>query len=200
MFCPQCGKENTEQSRFCHSCGAALGSTQPAEDSQSTLLPQNRAPSRPATHISQSSVARTIEHYAGFWQRFLAYILDLLLLAVPLGMLGFLFGAFTGIAGSGSGEASASGLISLINFVASWLYFALMESSSRQATIGKMALGIIVTDLDGNRIGFGRATGRYFAKILSALPFLIGYLLAAFNARKQALHDLIARTLVVTKA
>lgn len=81
--------------------------------------------------------------------------------------------------------------------VAQWLYHALMESSAKQATLGRMALGIRVTDLNGNRIGFGRATGRYFAKILSALILGIGFLMAAFTAKKQALHDIPAGTLVV---
>ena len=81
--------------------------------------------------------------------------------------------------------------------VAQWLYFALMESSSKQATLGKMALGIRVTDVNGNRIGFGRATGRHFAKILSGLILGIGFLMAAFTEKKQALHDMIAGTLVV---
>jgi uncharacterized RDD family membrane protein YckC len=72
-----------------------------------------------------------------------------------------------------------------------------MESSAKQATVGKMALGIIVTDLEGRRLGFGRATGRYFAKILSALILGIGFLMAAFTERKQGLHDMVASTLVV---
>jgi uncharacterized RDD family membrane protein YckC len=83
--------------------------------------------------------------------------------------------------------------------VADWLYFAYQESSPAQATIGKRALGIKVTDLEGNRISFGRATGRYFAKYLSAITLFIGFLLAAFTARKQALHDMIAGTLVVNR-
>lgn len=77
-----------------------------------------------------------------------------------------------------------------------WLYFALLESSSMQGTLGKKALGMIVTDLDGNRIGFGRATGRYFAKFLSAIILLIGFVMVAFTQRKQGLHDIIASTLV----
>ncbi len=85
------------------------------------------------------------------------------------------------------------------NAVAAWLYFALMESSSRQATLGKMLVGIMVTDLDGGRISFGRATGRHFAMILSALTCYIGFVMAAFTERKQALHDMIAGTLVVRK-
>ena len=73
----------------------------------------------------------------------------------------------------------------------------LSESSARQATLGKMAFGIVVTDVHARRISFARATGRFFGKVLSNLTFCIGYLLAAFTDRKQALHDLIAGTLVV---
>lgn len=80
-----------------------------------------------------------------------------------------------------------------------WLYYALLESSSRQATIGKMALGLIVIDEEGERITFARATGRHFAKILSTLVFFVGYLMVAFTQRKQGLHDLIAGTLVINK-
>jgi uncharacterized RDD family membrane protein YckC len=82
---------------------------------------------------------------------------------------------------------------------AEWLYFALMESM-KGATLGKMALGIIVTDLQGNRISFGRATGRYFAKIISSLTILVGYIMAGFTQRKQALHDIIAGCLVINKS
>ena len=80
--------------------------------------------------------------------------------------------------------------------VVNWLYFALMESSSKGATLGKMAIGIRVTDLQGRRISFGRATGRYFAKLFSSMIFGIGYLMAAFTQQKQALHDMVAGCLV----
>jgi uncharacterized RDD family membrane protein YckC len=81
-----------------------------------------------------------------------------------------------------------------------WLYFAGMESSARQGTIGKSVMSLRVADLEGKRISFGHATGRFFAKIVSGMiPFLIGYLMAAFTEKKQALHDLIAGTLVLGK-
>jgi uncharacterized RDD family membrane protein YckC len=81
-----------------------------------------------------------------------------------------------------------------------WLYFAAMESSERQATIGKSVLSLRVTDYEGRRISFGRATGRFFAKIVSGMvPLLIGYIMAAFTEKKQALHDMIAGTLVLRK-
>ena len=78
-----------------------------------------------------------------------------------------------------------------------WLYFALQESSVAQATLGKRAMGIKVTDDYGQRIGFGRATGRFFGKILSGVIFDIGFMLAGWTARKQALHDMLAGTVVV---
>lgn len=84
-------------------------------------------------------------------------------------------------------------------WIGGWLYFALMESSGQQGTIGKMALGIKVTDMNGNRIGFGRATGRYFGKIISSLTLTIGYIMAGFTQQKQALHDIIAGCLVINK-
>jgi uncharacterized RDD family membrane protein YckC len=79
---------------------------------------------------------------------------------------------------------------------ASWIYEAAMESSSKQATLGKMVFGMRVTDLAGNRISFARATGRHFAKYISAMILLVGYIMAGFTQNKQALHDMIAGTLV----
>lgn len=130
--------------------------------------------------------------YAGFWRRVAAVILDGLLLSVVTVPLTLALGE-----GDTYAEAARSSAGSSISTVVTWLYYALMESSAKQATLGKMALGIIVTDLEGRRIGFGRATGRYFAKILSALILGIGFLMAAFTERKQGLHDMIAGTLVV---
>jgi len=78
----------------------------------------------------------------------------------------------------------------------SWLYEAFLESSSYQATLGKMIFGMKVTDLNGDRISFERATGRHFAKWLSGVILCIGYIMVGFTERKQGLHDLLAGTLV----
>jgi uncharacterized RDD family membrane protein YckC len=130
--------------------------------------------------------------YAGFWRRVAAVIIDGLLLSVVTVPLTLGLGG-----GDTYAEAARSSAASSISAVVSWLYYALMESSAKQATVGKMALGIIVTDLEGRRIGFGKATGRYFAKILSALILGIGFLMVAFTQRKQGLHDMLAGTLVI---
>ena len=84
-------------------------------------------------------------------------------------------------------------------FAGSWLYHTMMESSRHQATLGKMALGIKVTDLNGARISFARANGRFFGKWISSMIMNIGYLMAAFTEKKQALHDILAGCLVISK-
>lgn len=117
--------------------------------------------------------------YAGFWMRVGAYFVDLVVLFIPLFILTLI--PILGI---------------ITNIVGIWLYFALQESSERQATIGKRALNIYVTDLQGQRLSFGQATGRHFGKILSALVLGIGYMMAGFTEKKQALHDMLAGTLV----
>lgn len=131
--------------------------------------------------------------YAGFWRRVVAAFLDGIVVYIAFVIVGFV-GAMV------LGELSEAGLRIagfIIGIVTGWLYFALMESSASQATLGKMAIDLKVTDLEGRRIGFGRASGRHFGKFLSSLIFLIGYLMAAFTRRKQALHDLMADCLVV---
>jgi uncharacterized RDD family membrane protein YckC len=89
--------------------------------------------------------------------------------------------------------------LAAIRTVLNWLYFSLLESSGWQATLGKKALGLEVTDLAGRRISFGRATGRFFAKYISAIILMIGFLMAGFTEKKQALHDILAGTLVIRK-
>ena len=155
---------------------------------------------------------QTQRTYAGFWMRLLASIIDGILLGiiniiilVPfLGLVGLTAAAHASDADMDSGSAGlmiallSTYLISMLAVaVAGWLYFALMESSARGATLGKMALGLRVVDLNGGRIGFGRATGRYFGKIISAAILCIGYIMAGFTQQKQALHDIMAGCLVV---
>ena len=144
--------------------------------------------------------------YAGFLRRFAAWFLDMLILAVTVGLLMALFGPEQPQVEMGDDVGQvlrdamltpANAFSSLLQLLAAMLYFTLQESSSVQATVGKRAMGIKVTDLDGNRLGFGRALGRWVAATLSYLTLMIGFVMAAFTARKQALHDVIAGTLVV---
>jgi uncharacterized RDD family membrane protein YckC len=131
--------------------------------------------------------------YGGFWLRFVAYIIDSVILNIVVFIISFAVGLGMGPTGGESAQVVAS----VIGIGLAWLYFAFQESSEAGATLGKRALGLRVLTGDGQRISFGRATGRFFAKFLSALILLIGYIMAAFTERKRALHDMIADTVVV---
>lgn len=145
--------------------------------------------------------------YAGFWKRFVAYFIDTVILFFASGCLQFGMGMVLGLVlTTGGGDVNNpdvqlgfQAIGTLIGIAAAWAYFALFESSQYQATPGKMVLQIKVTDLEGNRISLARATGRHFAKILSGIIFLIGYIMAAFTEKKQALHDILAGCLVINK-
>lgn len=155
------------------------------------------------------------QNYAGFWIRFVAYIIDMILLGAVISIIVFPlmgalgYGAYGQMSGGEMTEDDTAGLISMIygagaviqiiQLVAWWLYSALLESSAKQATVGKMALGLKVVDKNGERLSFGTATLRYIGKIISGMILLIGYIMAAFTAKKQALHDMIASTYVVKK-
>jgi uncharacterized RDD family membrane protein YckC len=143
--------------------------------------------------------------YAGFWRRFLALCIDgfvVMIFWIPLSTL------LDALVERVPAEVTSTDVIwlALIVWVTAgyvlliamdWLYYAALESSSWQATVGKHALGIAVTDVAGNRISFGRATGRHFARFVSVITLGIGYLIQPFTARRQALHDVIAGTVVV---
>lgn len=159
--------------------------------------------------------------YAGFWRRFAAWLIDGLILGAIstfISIIGFgsMFGGILMRGGhahhfyyhydSTNDFADPAIVMSLISMyftylllwlVGGWLYHALMESSTKQGTLGKMAVGIKVTDLNGNRLTFARATGRWFSKILSSMTLTVGYIIAGFTEKKQALHDFVAGTLVV---
>jgi uncharacterized RDD family membrane protein YckC len=102
-----------------------------------------------------------------------------------------------GLSMQGASDDAIGGVVWLTWILGGWLYSALQECSSQQATIGKRVLGIKVIDLAGQRISFGRATGRYFGKIISGMIMYIGFIMAGFTDRKQALHDMMAGCLLV---
>jgi len=137
--------------------------------------------------------------YAGFWKRFLAAAIDYVLLVAVSALLGWAAGALYGQSMGSYDDRIAGAIGNVVGVVVWWIYYASLESSARQATLGKLALGIKVVDPQGGRISFGRATGRHFAKIVSGLILMIGYLMAGFTARKQALHDMMAGCLVVQR-
>lgn len=145
--------------------------------------------------------------YAGFWRRFAAAFIDAIVTAIGSVLFGVPVLVLMMLVVIAEGEepdpvaltAVFEGAAQILALFFSWMYFALMESSRLQATLGKLAVGIRVTDLAGNRIGFEKATWRYFGKFISALPLLGGFVMAAFTARRQALHDRMAGCLVLNR-
>lgn len=180
MRCPSCYQPVGDDDRNCPHCGTSLSMFNP-----------------PASHPAAGFADDAAVSYAGFWRRVAAYLVDSLVLGfgtvvvvLPLMLMGAVDRAAIG---------QHENLFNLLSVVIGWLYFALQESSDHQATLGKRLFGMQVTDTSGQRIGFGRATGRYFAKLVSAVLLLIGFIMVAFTRRKQGLHDMIADTLVTNR-
>jgi uncharacterized RDD family membrane protein YckC len=179
MFCPNCGTTVSDTAQSCGICGARF-----------------QVSAGPPTGTAAASAGGVL--YARFFWRFAAMLIDAVIVTIPLLIV------FTLLMAGSSQQAKASPgglqlILFVINTVSLWLYYALMESSAKQATLGKMALGLYVTDLNGQRISFGRATGRFFGKYVSYLTLLIGFIMAAFTEKHQALHDKLANCLVMRK-
>ena len=148
-----------------------------------------------------------IQHYAGFWRRFAAYMIDQALIAWALNEF---WGSFFNFARASFAEQRDFDIYrywETIATVCMWaltiplvtMYHAGMESSPLQATMGKFAVGIYVTDLQGQRISFKKAAGRIFGKFISGAILGIGYLMAGFTEKKQALHDSMSGCLVMRR-
>lgn len=193
MFCQECGKPVDAGIRYCPHCGANVSEQAPA--------PPAAAQMQPGT----GEAVPEIGAYAGFGRRLAARLIDYLI----LGTASMILQGLLGVAGLGGSLDAPQrpedwiaifGIIGMstgVNVVCAWLYEALLMSSQWQATLGKRALGIVVTDENGERISFARATGRHFATWISGLLLFIGYLMQPFTPKKQALHDMIAGTLAV---
>lgn len=194
VACAHCGQLMSPEGAFCDYCG------KPRIKSPLKLRQNNLVLNHPvigAAGVVHANPASTLG-YAGFWKRFAASILDAIITAV--GGMAVVFAFRMALVLDGTDDPYVLAIIEYFLGVAlGWIYFAVMESSSSQGTPGKLALGIRVTDLNGNRISFGKATGRYFGKILSSLILLFGYLMVAFTEKKQGLHDMMAGCLVVNK-
>ena len=206
MYCSKCGAVLAEDAVFCQSCGT------PVTRAAAVLAPSGGSIS-PHAGIGAIAYASNVI-FAGFWLRLVAYLLDSAVIGFAVTVLFvpffFLMGGVAMLETLPRGHAERDDPAQFMAFmslmltlvalgsVAKWLYFAYLESGEKQATWGKQALGLYVTDLTGQRITFGRATGRFFAKFVTGLiPLGIGFIMAGFTERRQALHDMIASTLVL---
>lgn len=197
MYCSKCGALMADGAMFCGACGQAF--------STAAVI------ARPMN--AQVATAPRVE-YGGFWLRFLAYLIDGAVILIGICVVAIPLVALTGLGAYLSrinpeedwNENGAWAIIVMIfllataSLVITWLYHALMECSEWQATVGKKVLGLVVTDMEGRRVSFWRATGRHFAKIVTnMIPLLIGYIMAGFTDKKQALHDMIAGCLILRR-
>lgn len=185
LRCPSCGANLAEGQEICSACGQAANDDSLAQSG--------------STERSNAGRARPVV-YAGFWLRALAYTLDSLLVGIVIGfaVLRPLMER-AGIPQDNpwvlfTGNSRQIVAINLLVAMAGWLYWALLESSAWQATLGKRVFGLQVTDLAGRRVSFARASGRHFGKLI--FP---GFILAGFTEKKQALHDMMAGCLVIRK-
>jgi uncharacterized RDD family membrane protein YckC len=207
MFCQACGANVADGTAFCTSCGRPIvGYSVGAGGAAAVVMP--------ALGVAGVEAAATT-NYAGFWLRFVAAILDSIILAVPTVPVFLLLfaGTLPMIAASRGNPALLIAamlphllLFGLIMILGQWLYWALMESSTWQATLGKKALGLYVTDLVGNRASFGKTSGRFWGgrgiaivPTLGGLYFLIDCICAGVTEKKQAIHDMISGCLVMRK-
>lgn len=188
MQCPKCGVESPDDAELCRACGEPLPNSAGSQPQSSGFAP-----------------ARREVVYAGFWLRAVAYFIDLVLITIIAGTA-----ILVPLMARGAIPADKPWFllteksrqvfaIELLVQMICWLYFASFESSSWQATPGKRMLGLVVTDIEGRRVTFARASGRFFGKLLSQFIFFLGFVMAGFTERKQALHDMLARCLVVRK-
>ncbi|HTZ72666.1 MAG TPA: RDD family protein [Candidatus Aquilonibacter sp.] len=203
MFCQACGTNVADGTAFCTSCGRPIVGYSVGQTGAVAV-----AASYPAGITASST------NYAGFWLRVVAALLDNIILTVPIAPLVILMFASIlpglAIARGNPAFVIAAFLPRLIFLVIlllamKWLYWALMESSSWQATLGKKALGLYVTDLEGLRVSFGKASGRFWSgRGLSMVPlgnlyYLVDCICCGFTDKKQAVHDMIAGCLVMRK-
>ena len=210
--CRNCGNRLPEGAWFCTACGTRVDQQTAQEPGRTppggatpppgwTPPPGGATPppgwtSQPTPPYGNPPYAYAgYDPYAGFWRRFAAIFLDGIILGIATNIV--LYGVFR--AAFGLGEAGRDAVDFFLSVIVAWVYFTVMESSSNQATVGKMALGIKVTDLDGRRISWARANARFWSKFLSYVTLMIGFMMAGFTQKKQGLHDIIGGTLVVKK-
>ena len=171
--CPRCSKVNEPRSAYCFSCGLPLG-----KDSTSHVKEGNSS-------VTLSLTMTAVGTPAGFWIRFMAYLIDgfglLFIAAIPAHLAG-----------------RPPGMLTLVTLILQLVYFT-VAISGWSTTIGKYLMGLYVVRPDGSRVGPGRALARYFAYLLSALLLFVGFIMVGLRQDKRGLHDLICDTVVVRR-
>ena len=167
-------------------------------------VPQSAQPSEVIHAIRGLAALPPRPAFAGFWLRAVAYLFDTVLISLVFGLIASFYPT-TFIKFPDAASTSLTSLPQLtplafaITITATWFYYTVFEASAWQATPGKRVLRLYVADLNGKRVTFARSAARNFAKIISSLTFLVGYLVAGFTEKKQALHDILSGCLVLRR-
>ena len=219
MHCQSCGAKVADGVAFCGSCGRPIVGYSVNAPLAGGAAGGTVFSDSPGS-VGVVPMAAPVVTYAGFWMRFCAALIDGIILGIPFAVIYVIMIASALPTLMRAGQVPGGNpmlvlatilprvfLLLIVFLAGSWLYWAKMESSSWQATLGKKALGIYVTDMTGNRVTFGKASGRFFAgRGISIVPglgglyYLVDCIMAGFTERKQALHDIIANCLVLRKA
>ena len=182
MFCSRCGTWLPDETATCTLCGLVL-------------RPGAATPAAAAARATPAAVMVEQVMYAGFWRRFWALLIDVIVTYFPIATVRVLLGLSP--SASFDPQQPAAWWAAAFEILIDWLYAAFLISSRWRATLGQAVMDLHVTDLNGDRISFARATARYLAQILNLVTLGFGLLLQVFSARRQALHDLVSGTVVV---
>ena len=204
MFCPKCGKETDASGKFCQWCGSDIDAVAP------------KAVMKTEPEEEDEDETSLTGNYAGLGRRFFAFIIDAIILLIFIAVAATFFNLVQGIkyfyyitvqrapiyalTEAGTTDAAINPIIASLGvlfIIIPWLYFAGFECSRGHATPGKTLLGIVVTDREGNRISFARATLRHFTKFISTVIIFIGFIMIGLTRKHQGLHDRIAGCLVL---
>ena len=204
MFCPKCGKETDASGKFCQWCGSDIDAVAP------------RAVMKTEPDEEDEEETSLAGNYAGLGRRFLAFIVDWIFLFIFIAVAATFFNLVQGLkylyyltvqrapiyalTEAGTTDAAMIPIIASVGvlfIIIPWLYFAGFECSRGQATPGKTLLRMVVTDWEGNKISFARATLRHFVKIISALILFIGFIMIGLTKKRQGLHDIVSGCLVL---
>lgn len=194
MYCATCGTQAPNLGARCGKCGSPLAGPAAAPGGPPGLPGLPDPYGRPPLPVGGALVTPFVSPYAGFWLRLVAWVIDLVVMLLLTGGV-YLIAELAGAPGSASG-----GTVALVTWGALVAACVVMEASPLQATPGKLALQLKITDLDGHRLGIGRTLARVVGKVVFVLTLGIGYVLAGATARRQALHDKLAGALVVRRS
>jgi len=214
VYCSKCGSNLSAGTAFCTSCGTPAGALATPVALQPPAAAYAGA-GRPAYADPAGLAVSRGFTYAGFWLRLAACLIDSLILSAAVVLLFVPVLFLTGLTANLEVIAQSHGQLNpavvgslitailvfvVIAVLLQWLYYAYLESGEGQGTWGKQVLGVYVTDLMGARVSFGQASGRFFARIVThMIPLSLGFIMAGFTERKQALHDMIASCLVLRR-